>query len=323
MATDPDSATLIRGGDTVGSIPSVVVTTQGAGVSGTPAGGVVTVQGVSGGTPQPVQGVGTAGSADTHVLTVQGIASATPIITTGSGTAGSAASGVATVQGIASMTPFLVNGTGTAGTPSAAVMSVQGEASMTPFLVKGTGTAGSADTAVSTVQGIASMTPFIIQGNGTAGSADTHVVTIQGIASGTPIPVSLSSGASDSTLPFGATSMSALGTDAAVAANTTDSTTAVATTIVVPVGKTGYIMGWTGSSAGLAKFELLSGATFSAAITAGNIACPIYTAPQNPCLQTLCPSPIAVAAGNFVYVRGTNRDKQAEDLNAQVFMYFI
>lgn len=69
------------------------VITAGAGTAGTPAGGVTSVQGVSGGTNLPVSqataanlnatvvGVGSAGSASGGVVSVQGVASMTPILT--------------------------------------------------------------------------------------------------------------------------------------------------------------------------------------------------------------------------------------------------
>jgi hypothetical protein len=50
----------------------------GTGTAGTPATGVITVQGIASGTPQPIVGTGTAGVSGTAVLTVQGIASGTP-----------------------------------------------------------------------------------------------------------------------------------------------------------------------------------------------------------------------------------------------------
>lgn len=114
------------------------VTMVGAGVAGTPAGGVLSVQGVSGGQAMPVSGTVTAnqGSANTAAnawttLVTDGTntlgVTAHPFVVTGSGTAGTAATGVVTIQGIAGGTTVPVSGTVTAtnasvGTDGAAVL---------------------------------------------------------------------------------------------------------------------------------------------------------------------------------------------------------
>jgi hypothetical protein len=78
----------------------------GAGVAGTPAGGVLSIQGVASGTAMPVSGTITAnaGTGNFNVI--------------GTGTAGTAATGVVTIQGIASMTPIAISGTVTANNAS-------------------------------------------------------------------------------------------------------------------------------------------------------------------------------------------------------------
>lgn len=62
----------------------------GGGTAGAPGTAVITVQGITGGTPQPVVGTGTAGTPGTAVLTVQGIAGGTAQPIAGTGTDNSA-----------------------------------------------------------------------------------------------------------------------------------------------------------------------------------------------------------------------------------------
>ncbi len=93
---------LNNGGTLIGGVgdSSGRAIVAGGGTAGTPAGGILTVQGVTSMTPLLATGTGTAGTAATGVVTVQGIASGTVIpanvsqfggsaIATGTGTGGS------------------------------------------------------------------------------------------------------------------------------------------------------------------------------------------------------------------------------------------
>lgn len=105
---------LNNGGTLIGAIgdSSGRTIVAGAGTAGTPAGGVLTVQGVTSMTPLLVNGSGSTQPVSGTVTANQGTANATPWTMTGTGAAGTAATGVLTVQGITSMTPLLVNGSG-------------------------------------------------------------------------------------------------------------------------------------------------------------------------------------------------------------------
>ena len=103
----------------VSSSSAALSIVTGSGTAGTPAPGVVTVQGIAGGTTLPVtaSGSGTAGTSATGVVTVQGIAGGTtlPVTASGSGAAGTPATGVVTVQGIAGGTAIPVSTSSPAG----------------------------------------------------------------------------------------------------------------------------------------------------------------------------------------------------------------
>lgn len=187
------------------------------------------VQGVTGGTPQPVSAsslplptgaataakqpaIGTAGAASTDVITVQGIASGTaqpisaaslPLPTGAStsakqpalGTAGTASADVITVQGIASMTALKTDGSAVTQPISAASLPLPSGAA-TSAKQPALGTAGSASADVLTVQGIASMTALK-----TDGSAVTQPVSGTVTANaGTGFPSTTSAGASGTNL---------------------------------------------------------------------------------------------------------------------------
>ncbi len=149
---DGDYVGLNNGGTLIGAIGDSAgrQIVAGGGVAGTPAGGVVSVQGVSGGTVVPVSGTVTAD---------QGTANATPWTVTGTGAAGTAATGVVTIQGIASMTAVKVDGSG-----------VTGPVNVTQFggnnVATGTGTGGngiprvtvSSDSALASVTTVSTVT---------------------------------------------------------------------------------------------------------------------------------------------------------------------
>lgn len=82
-----DYTGLNNGGTLIGAVgdSSGRTVVAGAGVAGTPAGGVVSVQGVTSMTPLLVNGTGASGTPATGVLTVQGIGSMTPLLVNGSG----------------------------------------------------------------------------------------------------------------------------------------------------------------------------------------------------------------------------------------------
>lgn len=133
------------------------VNVQGTGTAGTAATGVVTVQGIAGGTVVPVSGTVTATNASIGTTGAAAPASATQV----GGSDGTtlrallvSATGVVSVDGSAVTQPIsaaslpLPTGAatlakqpalGTAGTASADVITVQGIASMTPLLVNGSG----------------------------------------------------------------------------------------------------------------------------------------------------------------------------------------
>lgn len=238
VPADADYQGLNNGGTLIGAIgdSSGRTIVAGAGVAGTPAGGVVSVQGVSSGTALPISAaslplptgaatsakqpaLGTAGSASTDVLTVQGIAGGTtlpvsgtvtasqggaPWTVTGTGTAGSAASGVLTVQGIASMTALKVDGSG-----------VTGPVNVTQFggsnVATGTGTGGSGIPRV-TVSSDSSLSatnfPTTVDTNsGAAGSSTLRaVISTRSEAAATPLSVRLGNGSSFADYGSGVTS---------------------------------------------------------------------------------------------------------------------
>lgn len=124
---DPSGDLIGANGDASGN--TVVV---GSGVAGTPAGGVVTVQGDAAGTPLPMVGIGTAGTPAGGVLTVQGDAAGDPLpidgtveasnfpttVTTGNGTIDANTLRTATV---------LTDGTDTAAIEANGALRIEGQ----------------------------------------------------------------------------------------------------------------------------------------------------------------------------------------------------
>jgi hypothetical protein len=223
-STAPTSSTymgILNGANLIGALgdSSGRLIVAGAGTAGTATGGVLSVQGVAGGTTIPVtatisgtpavtvtgtvSGTGTAGAAATGVLTVQGITSMTPIqvsqATAGNLNATVVGSGNFTVvQGTATNLNAAVVGVGTAGTPSGGVLTVQGSSSGTALPISGSVSATISGTPAVTItsgttavtQATAASLNATVIGAGSAGSANAGVVTIQGIASMTPVQVS-------------------------------------------------------------------------------------------------------------------------------------
>jgi hypothetical protein len=195
-----------------GTVPWIVA---GQGTAGVSATGVVTIQGIAGGTAIPISGsitatnpsvsaTGAAVPADaTYIGGLNGgnliglaVDSSGRSTVVGAGTAGSSVGGVVSIQGVGSGTAVPVSGT------------LAVTQSTSPWIVAGGGTAGVAAAGTVTVQGIASMTPIqvaqttaaslnaTVVGAGSAGTANVGVVTVQGIASMTPVQVSQGTAAS-------------------------------------------------------------------------------------------------------------------------------
>lgn len=153
-------------------------------------------------------------------------------------------------------------------------------------------------------------------GAGAAGTANPGVHTIQGIAGMVPVLVSAVD-ADLSGVPLGTAASGAFG-DANGLASGATAAAAVAATAVVPAGKTGYVRGFYGSGSGLTKFTLMIGATFATAVVAD---LPIYGSLGNLNPSRLRQTPIAIPAGSAAFISGTNRDKLAQDLHADIDAY--
>jgi hypothetical protein len=225
----PNSGVMVMGSDgtnshflsTDTSGHAVIV---GDGTAGTPAGGVVSVQGVSGGTTIPVSGtvtatspsVGTTGSTTPTSATLVGGTDGTNLIAlkikdastaavaadpslvvafspnsplpTGAAVIGAVTqSGTWTTtvtQTTASNLNATVVGAGTAGTPSGGVVSIQGVSGGTVIPDNITQIGGSAVVSGGTAGSLG------VGGLGTAGTPSGGVVSVQGVSGGTPLSVS-------------------------------------------------------------------------------------------------------------------------------------
>lgn len=159
----------------------------GAGVAGTPAGGVVSIQGVASGTVVPVSGTITANIGTTNGLaldtSVNGI-----IVSQGSTTSGE--KGVLTQGAVTTAAPtYTTAQTSPLSLTTAGSLRVDGSGTTQP--VSGTITANAGTGNFTVVQSTASSLNATIVGTTAAGSgASSGLVTIQGNASGTPVPVS-------------------------------------------------------------------------------------------------------------------------------------
>lgn len=157
-----------------------------------------------------------------------------------------------------------------------------------------------------------------VYGPGAAGTADPGVHSVQGIAGMTPLQVQ-NVDADISGVPVGTTSLRAFGTVAAVASGVT-AATAIATA-AVPATKTAYVRSFKGSSSGLARYDLLAGATLGAGVA---VCAPIFTGQGNLTKESRFEVPVPVAGGGSgtnIMVQGTNRDKAAFDLFAEIEAY--
>ncbi len=181
----------------------------GAGAAGTPLGGVLSVQGVSGGIGLEVTGTGTAGTPAAGVISVQGLAGGTVLGVDLESWFGSTAPTVGQKTGTASLPVVVasdqstleVDGPGTAGTPSGGVLTVQGAAGVTAlevdlesWLGSTAPTVGQKAMAASVPTVIASdQTTLPVDGTGTAGTPAGGVLTVQGIAGATALEVDIES----------------------------------------------------------------------------------------------------------------------------------
>lgn len=154
-------------------------------------------------------------------------------------------------------------------------------------------------------------------GAGTAGSPDAGVVTIQGITGAEPVPVVITNpdDADVNGLPVGTARKADVDSEAAVASGADSGALA---TVAITAGKQGYVRGFKASGSGLAKFQLLVGADFASALP---VAIPQFTNPANLNADCVFATPIPVAGGESVFVKGTNRDKLAQDLYASIDAY--
>lgn len=165
VPADASYGGLNNGGTLIGAVgdSSGRTVVAGAGTAGTPAGGVLTVQGVTSMTPLLVNGSGSTQPVSGTVTANEGGA---PWTMTGTGTAGTAAAGVLTIQGITSMTPVLVNGSGSTQPVSGTVA-----VSNLPTTVDTNSGAAGASTLrfVTATRSEASATPLSVRpGNGTS-----------------------------------------------------------------------------------------------------------------------------------------------------------
>jgi hypothetical protein len=186
---------------------------EGTGSSGTPAGGVLTVQGPAAGVLSvSAVGTGTAGSPAGGVLTVQGPNAGTMSVA-GGGSSGSPSGGVLSVQGPGSGGLLGVVGGGTSGAPSGGVLSVQGPGSGGLLGVIGAGTSGTPSGGVLSVQGPASGGVLTVTGDqaggahkvvgaGTAGVPSGGILTVQGASGASALPVDQGLGIFDATKPW-------------------------------------------------------------------------------------------------------------------------
>lgn len=200
-ANVPADATYAGGINGSGKLTGIAVDSSGNqivvgdGVAGTPAGGVTSIQGVSGGTPVPISGsisatnpsVGATGSAVPLSATYLGVYNASDLvgvegdsaghlITVGDGVAGTPAGGVASIQGVSGGTPVPISGSGSAGSAAAGVVTVQGIAGMTPVSVSGTVTSTISGTV--TTDQVATTAATFQDGSIAAGSLTTSYQTV-------------------------------------------------------------------------------------------------------------------------------------------------
>jgi hypothetical protein len=221
----------VQPGNTANTTPWLVT---GSGTAGTPASGVLTVQGITNGTAIPVSGTFWQSTQPVSLASLPALAAGSASIGTVGLNTGSNTVGKIDLLGNAGAAMDTTPG----GTAATNALQIQGVASMTPVAnnltqvngntaLAGAGAVGTGSARVAVGQ---DTTTIAGSAPGTAGSASANVVTMQGIASMTPV-LTTASGA----YPSGATAetISATGTTAATAA-----------TLAAAVGKTTYICGF-------------------------------------------------------------------------------
>lgn len=164
----------------------------GAGVAGTPAGGVLTIQGVSGGTVIPISGTVTANAGTGSFTVVQATASNLRAQTSSESNTAAAPPTQATYTGgsVTTAAP-----TYTTGQMNALSLTTTGL-----LRIDGSGVTQPVSGTVTATQVTAANLNATIVGTTAAGSgASSGLVTIQGNASGTPVPVTFTSTVSDAT----------------------------------------------------------------------------------------------------------------------------
>jgi hypothetical protein len=218
----------VEPGNTANTTPWLVA---GSGTAGSAATGVVTIQGIAGGTTVPVSGTvattnlsvsatGNAVPADaTYIGALNGgnlvgvvADSSSRLIVAGAGTAGSGAGGILTIQGNASGTPIPISGSITA---SNAAVGATGSPVPTSASYGGLLNGSNLIGALGDSSG-----RTIVAGAGTAGSAAGGVLTVQGIGSMTPLLVTSTSSTSSGTFQEGSIAAGSLTTSYATVVST-------------------------------------------------------------------------------------------------------
>ena len=141
----------VQPGNTANTTPWLTTINQGGNSATVSAGGALKVDGSAstqpvsgtvtanqGGAPWTVTGTGTAGTPATGVVTVQGSSSGTPIPVSGTVTANAGTGSFTVAQATAANLNATVVGAGTAGTPTGGIVTVQGNSGGTPIPVSGT-----------------------------------------------------------------------------------------------------------------------------------------------------------------------------------------
>ena len=269
----------------------------GTGVAGTPAGGVLSVQGVSSGTPLPVSGtvavsgtVTTSGTAtvsqatgsnlhtvvDSGSVTVSGTATVSQATGSNLHAVLDSGSTTAVTQATASNLNAAVVGTGTAGTPAGGVLTVQGVSGGTPQPVSATSAANSATNTLFTNIADGTSAMGAMANFGTMPSAVKAINTNSSIAVGTTAvrtnQTTTAAGVVDVNIvgSIGATNSATNGTFARITDNTTAITAAVSALGTAPTGTSVMAVNNVAlpSTAAGAACSLYSGATVTTAVVA-------------------------------------------------------
>lgn len=158
----------------------------------------------------------------------------------------------------------------------------------------------------------------LVGGEGTAGTPDAGVVTVQGIIAGTPLRVTIANPDDQNPDGLPQDTVRKSNSDVAAAVGIGLAATSPVAVVTITAAKLGYLRSVIVSASGLGKFEILAGATFGAALP---IAPPVFTNPADLTKQVVFATPIPVAGGIGIFIKGTNRDKVAQDLYAMIDAY--